>query len=323
LLATYGVVAALLAQGNSQGALDIARAMLSYRAEDGRLWTLIGAAEARLGHGDAAQDAFEKAARFEPWNRDALLGMADLALARKDWRRRVSMLRLLTQAMPDSSWTWVALSEAYLHVNQPSGALVSAEHALSVDPQSADALLWKGIALAAAKRQHEAIDTINRSLQGKLHLPTWGWSALGQTYFDVKLYPESIAAYREAVKLAPEDKALRGSLGLVLKEGGYYTEALTVFEKLKNESPNDPFAWRQVCFVYAATAQAQKAIPACERSLEIDPAQPKVWYPLMEQYHAAGRRADVKRAYEKLSLLDRALSESAYRRLLLPYEGAP
>jgi hypothetical protein len=42
----------------------------------------------------------------------------------------------------------------------------------------------------------------------------------------------------------------------------------------------------------------------------------------MEAYHAAGRRDDVKRAYDKLSASDRNTAEAAYRRLILPYEGA-
>jgi DNA-binding SARP family transcriptional activator len=75
--------------------------------------------------------------------------------------------------------------------------------------------------------------------------------------------------------------------------------------------------------VYAYRAQPERAIPACERSLEIDSKQPKVWYVLMAQYHAAGRRGDIQRAYEKLSVLDGTWGEMAYRHLILPYEGAP
>ena len=321
VLAGVGVATALLAQGNAQAALDVARPILAYRAEDGRLWTVIGSAEASLGHLDAAQDAFEKGARFEPWNRDALAGLADVATARRDWPRRLSILRRLTEITPESDRSWIELSEAYVRTNQPARAIRSAEHALSINPQSADALLLKGIALAGAKRQREAIDTLNKSLQGKPLAPTWAWSALGQTYYDLKLYPESIAAYREALKLTPENRAMRFSFGMALEDGGYLTEASTLFEKLKSESPNDSFAWRQLCLVYAHTAQSQKAIPACERSLEIDPRQPRVWYLLMEQYHAAGRRGDIKRAYEKLSAFDRTWADLGYKRLILPYEN--
>lgn len=320
--AAAGVASALLAQGNAQAALDMARPLLAVRGEDGRVWALIGAAERRLGHLDSAQDAYEKAVRFEPWNRDAQLGLADLALARKDWRRRVSILRRMTEIEPENPWIWIELSEAYVRSNQPARALASAERALSVDPQSADALLWKGIALMAARRQREAIEMLNKSLQGKLLAPRWAWSSLGETYYGLKLYPEAIAAYREALKLAPEDRGVRGSLGVALKDGGYFTEALTIFEKLKAESPDDAFAWRQIGFVYGYLVQPDKAIPAYERSLAINPQQAKVWLALMGVYHAAGRRDDVKRAYDKLSSLDRNLADTAYRRFIRPYEVA-
>ena len=318
--AALGVAGSLIAQGHAQAALDVLRPLLAVRAEDGRVWTLIGTAERRLGHLDLAQDAFEKAAQFEPWNRDAQLGLAHVALARRDWKRRVSILRLLTQIEAQNHWHWIRLSDAYVRADRPARALASAERALSINPQSADALLWKGIALAASKRQREAIETLNQSLKGTPAFPLWAWSALGETYYALKLYPEAIAAYREALKLAPEDKGVRANLGLALKDGGHFTEALALFEKLKAESPDDAFPWRQIGFVHGYLAQPDKAIPAYERALAINPQQPKVWYALMEAYSQSGRRDDVRRTYDKLSSLDRNMAEAAYRRLILPYE---
>ena len=318
--AALGVAGSLIAQGHAQAALDVLRPLLAVRAEDGRVWTLIGTAERLLGHMDVAQDAYEKAVRFEPWNQDAQLGLGDVALARNDWRTQVSILRLLTQIEPQNYRYWIALSEAYVRINRPARALNSAERALSINPQSADALLWKGIALAAAKRRKEAIETLNMSLQGNPVYPLLAWNALGQTYYGLKLYPEAIAAYREALKLAPEDRSVRGGLGVALKDGGYFTEALALFEKLKSESPEDAFSWCQIGYVYGHLVQPDKAIPAYERSLAINPQQAKVWYALMEAYNEAGRRDDVKRAYDKLSSLDRNMADAAYRRFILPYE---
>ena len=214
------------------------------------------------------------------------------------------------------------LAEAYLHQGRPARALASVEQILVIDPSNADALLWKGNALIALKRHREAIDVIKQSLTGKLLSPVWGWSALGDAYTEQKLWPEAIAAYREGLKLAPEDVIVQQKLGIALKDSGQFSDALALFEKLKLNKPDDPFPWRQIGFVHGYLDQANKAIPAYERSLALDPKQPKVWRALMEAYHSAGRRDDMRRAYDKLSALDREWAEGAYRNLILPYELA-
>ena len=80
-----------------------------------------------------------------------------------------------------------------------------------------------------------------------------------------------------------------------------------------------------VCCIHRLNPQgkADAAIPAYEKALSYDRKQAKVWAALMEAYHSAGRREDVKRAYQNLLSVDGTWAEQSYRKLILPYEVAP
>jgi tetratricopeptide (TPR) repeat protein len=318
-----GLTKALLLQKKPQEALDAARAMLAYRQEDAQVWVNVGFAERALGKADEAMEALKRAAQLDPWSRDAYTGLAELAWARSNWAGALAAQRQIVRISPQDTLAWVQLADLYLRADRPERALASTERAIELAPSDGDAWLFKGAALNALKRHSEAIATFKRGLAQQPRRPAWGWGWLGDTYYGLTLFPEAIAAFREAVKLEPDDMSLRGRLGIALKDDFQFKEALGLFEKLKTDYPNDPFPWRQIGFVHGYLAQPEAAIPAYEKALSLDPKQPKVWQALMEAYHMAGRREDVKRAYQKLLTVDSAWAEQAYRNLILPFGAAP
>ncbi|MBI3394132.1 MAG: tetratricopeptide repeat protein [Nitrospirae bacterium] len=322
--AGIGLAKALAVQGKPKEGLDVARSMLAYRQEDARIWFTIGLVEAALSHPNEARQAFERAARLAPWNRDAHAALAGMARLGGDWSGAVAAQQQVVRIDSQNPVAWVELAQMYLLAGRAERALASADRAIDLAPTNGDAWIFKGGALRALKRHREAIDALKKGLALQPHRPALGWRWLGDIYYlDLRLFPEAIAAYREASRLEPGDASLRGSLAVALKDNYQFEEALALFEQLKTDNPNDPFPWRQVGFVHGYLAQAETAIPAYEQSLSLDPKQPKVWLALMEAYHTAGRQGDVKRVYRKLLALDPAWAERAYRSLILPYGVAP
>ena len=318
-----GLATALLFQNKPKEAFDTARSMLAYRQEDARVWLTLAYAERALDRLDEAKQAFERAVQLDSWNREAHIGLASIARLRGDWPRALAAQRQIIRIEPQDATAWTDLAEMYYRTNRPQRALSSAERAIALAPTNGDAWIAKGAALLALKRYQEAIATLKKGLALEPKRPAWGWGWLGDTYYGLSLYPEAIAAYREATKLEPGNTALKGSLGIALKDGLQFEEALDLFEKLKTDYPNDPFPWRQIGFVHGYLGQAERAIPAHEQSLSLDPKQSKVWHSLMEAYHMLGRHDDVKRAYQKLLPLEPGRAEYAYRTLILPYGVAP
>lgn len=324
--ATYAGVAlgrVLLAQDKAQAALDVARSMLRYRAEEARVWLTIGAAERALGHANEANEAYTQSAQLEPWNSEAYTGLVHTARLRGDWFGALHAQRRVVQLDAENPVNWIELASLYGRNGRPERALASAERAIALAPDNGDAWLFKGGALSEMKRHREAIEAMHKAISLMPHRMDWAWGWLADIYYALRLFPQAIAAYREALKLAPDDDSLKGRLAIALKDGLHLEEALRVFEKLRDSHPEDPFAWRQIGFVNSYLDKAEVAIPAYEKSLSYDRKQGKVWAALMEAYHSTGRREDVKRAYQNLLSVDKTWAEQIYRKLILPYEVAP
>ena len=317
-----GLARARINQERFDEALAGARELLASQREDTRVWTMIGWIEIRRGQAPAAADALAEAMRLAPWNTGAQHLAATLAVNRRDWPTGVRLFRQLTRAEPANALLWIQLAEAQYGAQDYERALAAAEQLLALSPEHADGLLWKGAALSALGRRQEAIEALRAALAGAPASPVLAWLALANTYYALRLFPEAIAAYRQAEKFASHREAAQDSLGIALKDAGQFDAALQLFEAAKAKRPEDPFVWRQIGFVNAALGRSELAIPALEQSLKLDAKQAKVWHALLESYHAAGRPDDVRRVHARLLELDRVHAEQAYRDYLLPYESA-
>ena len=317
-----GLARARINQERFDEALGGARELLANQREDTRVWTMIGWIEIRRGQAPAAAEALAEAMRLAPWNTGAQHLAATLAVNRRDWPTAVRLFRQLTRGEPANALLWIQLAEAQYGAQDYERALAAAEQLLALSPEHADGLLWKGAALSALGRRHEAIEALRAALAGAPASPVLAWLALPNTYYALRLFPEAIAAYRQAEKFASHREAAQDSLGIALKDAGQFDAALQLFEAVRAKRPEDAFVWRQIGFVNAALGRSELAIAALEQSLKLDAKQAKVWHALLESYHAAGRPEDVRRVHARLLELDRVHAEQAYRDYLLPYESA-
>ncbi len=316
-----GLARARINQERFDEALGGARELLASQREDTRVWTMIGWIEIRRGQAAAAAEALAEAIRLAPWNTGAQHLAATLAVNRLDWPTGVRLFRQLTRAEPTNALLWIQLAEAQYGAQDYERALAAAERLLALSSEHADGLLWKGAALSALGRPQEAIEALRAALAGAPASPVLAWLALANTYYALRLFPEAIAAYRQAEKFASHREVAQDSLGIALKDAGQFDAALQMFEAAKAKRPEDPFVWRQIGYVNAALGRSELAIPALEQSLKLDAKQAKVWHALLESYHAAGRPEDVRRVHARLLELDRVHAEQAYRDYLLPYES--
>jgi tetratricopeptide (TPR) repeat protein len=313
----------LLARKQAAAALEVARGMFAYRTEDAHVWLAVGLAERALGQTAEARQAFGQVIQLEPWNAEAYAALVDLARVSGDWAGALLAQRQWAEADSENPASWAGLAELYSHAGRPERALASAERALALAPGNADAWLAKGVALHGVKRDHEAIDALRKSIALQTEPNPKPWGSLGDVYYELNMLPESLAAYREGLRLAPDDAGLRLRYGIALSGDRQFTEALRWFEKLRDEHPDNAFVWRQLGSTWLSMARPEAAIAAFEKSLNLDRKQAVVWLSLMYAYHLADRRDDVRRAYQNLSTLDTASAETGYRQWILPYGVAP
>ncbi|MBD9362626.1 serine protease [Methylomonas fluvii] len=315
-----GLVRVKLKRNQQTEALQLAHELLSLRQEDAEIWTIVGQTEQTAGTAAKAEEAYRKALSFNPWQLTAYQGLIGIAERRNDRGLVTQLWRSLSALNPDVPAVQFKLVEAYIREGRPARAYVLLERLNVPDEQKADAEYWKGQTLIALGRPLDASQAFKKSLQGSPTGKAWVYAALGSSYFQLQRFPESIQAYREAVRLEPDNPEWQYGLALSLKDSFRGQEALEIDAQLLKKFPNDSMVWRQKGFTEGILGRTRESIKSLEKSLEIDPKQGKVWAALIEEYHQAGRDKDVRIAYEKLRGVDSTYAETAYRTAILPFE---
>jgi tetratricopeptide (TPR) repeat protein len=93
------------------------------------------------------------------------------------------------------------------------------------------------------------------------------------------LYEKSIAYYKKALALKPNDTLILHNLAINLLHAGRRSEAIARFRKALRYKPNDPKTLRHLGFAFAESGQYDNAITFYTKSLHIDPddAQTHKW----------------------------------------------
>lgn len=311
---------ALLAQGKGQETLDLARRLSAGHPEDAASWLLLGRAHHLLGQTGDANAAYRRAVELDPWLLDAYQRLATLAQQSGDAKSAIAVWRRLSALKPDELGPRLALVNAYLAGGKPARAWSALARIPDKDLDSTYVWYWKGVTLARLGCPEQAIDAFRKSLERKPDHPDWVWAGIGMALAELHRHPEAIAAFEAASKASPDSDEWRYQLAIALKDGGRSAEALKITTDLISKTPTESKNWRQHGFVLAVQGRSSDAIPAMERSLQLDSKQPKLWAALIENYQIAGRRAEAKRAYESLRSIDGTWAEQSYRAAILPYE---
>jgi tetratricopeptide (TPR) repeat protein len=318
-----GLGSALLASGKTRDALDLMRQLLANHPEDASCWLFLGQVQRATGQFGEAEQAYRRAVELDPWLMEAYRSMAVLARIRGDHKTAITIWQRLSGLYSTQLWSRLGLVGAYLSANKP--ALAWSTLGQIDDSESDNALVWysKGLTLAALGCPEQAIEALRKSLDRKLANPDDAWASIGMALAAMNRHPEAIQAFRSAVQTAPHNDEWRYQLAINLKDGGRPGEALDITSDLVIKKPEAAQYWRLHGFVLAALGRFEQAIPAIEKSLQIESRQPRIWATLIEIYQAAGRRQDAKSAYDKLRAMDGVMAETAYRAAILPYEERP
>lgn len=305
----------------AEKALDILHSAIDRNRETADLWFAQGMVEQILGRADASLKSFERAAQLDPVDAKAWEKLFDNAVNSHDFQSARQAAAHLTEIAPARPDYWLRLTQAYYSLGLSSRALRAADRALQLAPDNGDVLVWRGVVLGQLRAYGLAIEALKRGISANPVRPDWAWEQLANAYYVLNLFPEAIAAQREAVKLAPAQVSYLGELGVMLKDDGQESEALPLFESLRDKYPTAPFLWRQIGFVHAKLGHYPEAIKALEQSLRLAPDQGKVWHALGETYAHAGLNDDVHRVYQRLRGLDSGRAEQFYREYVFPMEA--
>ncbi len=115
---------------------------------------------------------------------------------------------------------------------------------------------------------------------------------LAESYWNRKLYAESLEWYQEAIKRDPKHLVAMRNYGVALERVGKLAEAEAVLRKALAAFPDDPEALTNIANVLLREGRPGDAAVALQRSLEKDPDSPEALQTLARARAALGNAAD-------------------------------
>ena len=97
------------------------------------------------------------------------------------------------------------------------------------------------------------------------------WFCLGTTYEVMGRYREAIAAYREALRLIPNDALIWEYLGFAYGQLGRHREAIAAYREALRLEPDDAEAWYGLAAAYANSGNRSAALEAVKELRRYDP----------------------------------------------------
>jgi tetratricopeptide (TPR) repeat protein len=311
---------ALLASGRVKEALELGKQLVAEHREFAKARWLLARGYQLSGALSEAEVSYREAIALDPWLVEAYPGLAALAQARGDSVTAISIWSRLSGLYPNVLKPRIGLVQAYLAAGKAAHAYSALEKLPEKDKDGAAAWYWRGVVLARLERPEAAVQAYRKSLDRQFDSADVAWAGIGYAMAEMKRHPEAIAAFESAIKTNPGNEDWRYQLAINLKDGGRAGEALAITTSLTEKARDTAHYWRQHGFVLSVMGRLQEAIPAMERSLQLEPRQPKLWSALIEASQAAGRRTEARDAYQKLRAIDVKAAENMYRSHILPYE---
>ena len=87
----------------------------------------------------------------------------------------------------------------------------------------------------------------------------------GVVYYHIGKYQNSIAAYRQCLKLNPNDAEAWNNLGAMYGMTGNHREAIAAFETATRLKPDRAESWNGLAVAYAANGDREKAAEASKK----------------------------------------------------------
>lgn len=244
-----------------------------------------GVASFGEGDRDAARRDFEAVLREEPENTSALhyLGLiaiqdGDTAAAIGYLQKVVDLSRDASRDAPDVTAARIDLGAQLLEAQRNEEALAQLDAVLEREPDLALALLYRGIALYRMAAYEDALDSLERAVEGDRALSAEGHYYIGLSEAHLGDAGASAAAFSTAASASPQDPLGRSASSLreqAARAGRRWSLAATVgFEYNDNVrlSPDDTSSVDQ-----PGSADSPAAVARLQGQAEVYRRQSLIW----------------------------------------------
>jgi tetratricopeptide (TPR) repeat protein len=176
-----------------------------------------------------AQRDYEGAVRADPRCAEALTNLAAIYCdVHEEYERALEYVKQALDANKDLVKAWVNRGIILRHLGRLQDAVDSYDHALSLEPRNAFALLRKGAMLTDELGLYdEALQCFNEAAKVAPENPECWWN-LSQVYMHKEDFETAVAQIDKLLELEPDNMAARGNKAALLQRLGRGAEAAAV-----------------------------------------------------------------------------------------------
>lgn len=126
------------------------------------------------------------------------------------------------------------------------------------------------------------------------------YRTIGEFYKSMKLWPEAIGAFKEAIAKKPKDAELHALLGESYFLNQQIDEALKELRQAAELSPQNARAQQGLAEVYFKSGSLNQAISALKRAINISPGNTALYTKLGNAYLEQGRTEEAVQTFQRL-----------------------
>ncbi|MDD1724690.1 MAG: tetratricopeptide repeat protein [Methanospirillum sp.] len=158
----------------------------------------------------------------------------------------------------------------------PEDLLQENDLILSQDPGNITALQYRALIFFNDAKYPEAINVSEQCLAINESC-AFAWRIIGSSWGFLHQPEKAREAFRNVVRLSPDDPAQYNIQGVALSRTDQYPEAIQSFQKAIDRTPGYAVAWNNMGVTYLAMNDTEKALDAFTKAISLQPDEP-VYY---------------------------------------------
>jgi tetratricopeptide (TPR) repeat protein len=260
---------------------------------------------------DHALVEFRKAAELDPSSSEVLLRLGDAYMKKHDAAEAIAPLKRAAELSPDSlpiqqllgyallaqgyaaeaiphleiARDGGALGIAQLENDEPAKAIVNLQSALESDPNNPDLLFYMSRAETAAGSQ------LSERLLAAFPNSARAHQTRGQGYYQMKMIPEAVKEYEQAIAIRPDLPGLHLELGEIYAGRAEWPQAEEQFRAETKLHPGSAEAAFRLGDALAQQGKMKEAADELRRSDSLRPNMPETLYAMGRALAAADASA--------------------------------
>jgi tetratricopeptide (TPR) repeat protein len=266
----------LAKDGDLAAAAEHFRRATEARPANSALWAERGQVHLALGDLNAAQACFKRSAQLDPSSIAAHLGGARVSLALGDLHDATNRAEAAARLAPGEAEVLICLADVQAALGHLQDAENSYAAAASKSKDPAPALLALGRLYFSQGKLDKAIDVLERAASGPSHGEDLReadaiFAALGDVHSAAGAHTSALAAYREAVRIAPRNPKHLLRLGQACRAQGQLDQALAHLAQARDLAPGDDEVLRETGLVFEHRKQYDHALEMYQRAIRAAP----------------------------------------------------